>query len=337
MYLNISFFPTLLLYYISFFTGIFLSAFLSIFALKFFPKWGLLDTPERYGHVRERLPYPFGIIFVISVLFGIFLTAELNSKIYGFLCAGIVLSITSFLDDKYRISPFIRLGVQAFCAGIVVYSGVWIEFLTNPFSSNAFSFGIYLGGFLSGIWILSLINTSNWIDGIPNLSLSSSALSAMVLAFLSISSRVQQPEVANLCFVFVGASIPLLALNIGRERYIFGDSGAMFAGFCIAIFSLFAGGKLATALIVMALPVLDAGYVILDRLRSGVSPAKGGDKRHLHDILLKKGWKKGQILILFLSVSTFLGASALFLDTFGKIILLITVTILFVVIRSKQK
>lgn len=292
-----------------------------------FPKIGLFDFPHRYNLKRNPIPYPGGIMMVVAFLAStlFLLPAELlfSWRFLGFIGGLTILSIVCFLDDRIQISSWIRLGIQGLCAGIVIASGTWIATLTNPFSPEAFQLSFILGGIGTVVWILGFVNAVNWLDGVPNLTISSGIVASLVLGFLSLSPQVQQAELALLCFMFSACMIPFLLANIGKTRFVWGDSGAMAIGFCLAVFSLFSGGKMATVLIVMSIPIFDSIFVIGARVLSKKSPLKGGDKLHLHDMLLQHGWNESSIFLVYFSTSVVLGISVLFLETWGKIVLIL--------------
>jgi len=317
-----------------------------IITLFIFPKIGLLDFPERYGLKREKIPYPAGIS--ISVLFIIFTFILINivpefqeykTQIYGFLTALTLLATISFIDDRKQISPKIRLVVQSISALIVINTGTSIEFITNPFSSflpefsSTFQASALTGGIITFIWIIGFINATNWSDGIPNLTLSAGIMASLSLGVLSFLPMVHQTELGLLCFVFFTILFPFIFANIQKTRFILGDSGSMTIGFCLAVFSLFSGGKMATLLIAMSIPIFDSIYVISSRILEKKSPLKGGDGKHLHDYLLTKNWREFQIFLLYFCTSIILGVSVLFLDTLQKISLIICSFIVFLIFR----
>ncbi len=300
-----------------------------------FPNIGLLDFPERYGLKRKKIPYPAGIMIFFTFLGAISVSFEPSDpeKFLAFVGALSLLVVTSFFDDRKNISPVFRLCVQAISAGIIIFSGVWIEFLGNPFGTEAFHLSPLAGGLITFLWIVGFVNTSNWLDGVPNLILGSGIVASFTLGTLSISPLVGQEETAKLCFLLGFAMLPFLLGNLGKTRFILGDTGAMMIGFCLAVFSLFFGGKMATVLIVMAIPILDGIFVFLSRIVERKSPLKGGDGRHFHDVLLKRGWKNFQIFLLYISISSLLGISVLSLETLEKIILLTVFSGIFFGIR----
>jgi len=208
-----------------------------------------------------------------------------------------------------------------------------IAYLTNPFSPEAFHLPFWLGASITFIWILGFINATNWLDGVRNLTLSSGSIASFSLGLLSLSSLVDQKELSLLCFIFTAILLPFIITNIGKTRFILGDTGSMVIGFSLAVFSLFAGGKMATVLIVMSIPIFDSIFVFLIRIFLKKSPLKGGDGLHLHDTLLKKNWKEFHIFLLYFIVSLLLGISVLFLETWGKIFLIISFSALFFTIR----
>ncbi len=301
-----------------------------------FPKIGLLDFPERYGLTRKKIPYPAGVtISVLFIIFTVILTSilpefqEYKTQIYGFLTALTLLTTVSFLDDRKQISPLIRLGVQSISALIVINTGTYIEFITNPFSSFSpdasinFHASSLLGGIITFFWIIGFVNATNWSDGIPNLTLSSGIMASFSLGVLSFLPIVHQTELGLLCFIFFALLFPFIFANLHKTRFILGDSGSMTIGFCLAVFSLFSGGKMATLFIAMSIPIFDSIYVITARILEKKSPLKGGDGKHFHDYLLTKKWKEFHIFLLYFCTSLLLGISVLFLDTLEKMSLII--------------
>ncbi|MBI5414568.1 undecaprenyl/decaprenyl-phosphate alpha-N-acetylglucosaminyl 1-phosphate transferase [Candidatus Peregrinibacteria bacterium] len=314
--------PTSLTLFIAPIFALSLSIFLGIGILHFFPKWGILDRPLKYGHTRKPIPYPGGIAIFIAFTITILLFLPLDFKMIGFLCGGALLTVVSFTDDRYGVSPILRLFLQIFVTGILIWSGTKIVYISDPLGGTAFELTPFFSTVITVMWVIILINTLNWLDGVPGVASGASALSGIFLGVLSLTPLVNQQELAAMGFIFGAANLGFTFFNFPPPKMLNGDTGAMFSGFAIAAFSIFSGGKMATAFLVLAIPLFDAASVVFHRLRQKKSPFHGNDKRHLHDELLKKGWKEIHIMVLFLGISSILGVSTLYLRTLGKIIIL---------------
>lgn len=309
-----------------------------LFCLFFFPSIGLLDFPKRYGLKRPAIPYPGGVaiiasFFVSIFLFFPFLVSEHTHKLFIVLLGLFIITIVSFVDDRIQLSPLFRLIIQLGVAFFLVANGIYIEFLTNPTSIIAFHLPIWIGGGITILWIVGCMNAINWLDGVPNLSVMNGMISSLIIGTLSLSPIVNQPEIALMAFCFAGTLLPFVIGNIGKTRYILGDSGSMTIGFLLAVFSVFSGGKMATMLISMSMPIFDSMFVFIIRIVRKKSPFTGKDNLHLHDQLMLQKWKNWQIVLLYLSISVCLGVSVLFLETIGKIILIIGFATVFFLLR----
>lgn len=308
-----------------------ISLFLCFSVLYFFPKWKILDRPERYGHKRKPIPYPGGIAPVIALLLGMLVFFPFDAKFITLEICLALIAVISFWDDRSGLSPILRLIVQIGCGIALSLSGIAIFYLGNPFGeafilTDIFSF---LPHIITMIWIVGFANVMNWTDGVPGLSAASAAVASAFLGFLSLSETVNQPEIAALAFCFSGATLAFVLFNIPPPKMLLGDTGSMTFGFFLAALTVFSGGKMATAFIVLLLPMLDAAWVILSRIREGKNPLKGNDGKHLHDRLKAVGISDRLILLLFLIPSLLLGWFSLQLETTGKILLILGVSIIF--------
>lgn len=103
------------------------------------------------------------------------------------------------------------------------------------------------------------------------------------------------------------------------------------------------GGKIATTLLVLALPVADFIFVILQRLVKGQAPWQGDTTHHFHYRLLRANVSPRTITIMAVLASLVLGAIAITVQTHQKIIvltiaaaLLLLLTLRLAMVQSKQ-
>lgn len=304
-------------------------------ALFVFPRIGLLDYPERYNLSRRRLPYPTGLIPIAVFLCFFLVLQPWNMQSIGVFSAVLLLALLCFFDDRYRIAPVMRLFMQGVVGGIVFVTGSRIYSLTNPLEVFGFSpilsldswtvvvpvFGSLpvLSGFFTAFWIGLTVNALNWFDGISGQVSTISSLTFLTIGLLSLSARVHQYELAVLCFVLLGLSLGCLFFDFPPPRVVMGDTGAMFFGLLLGIFTIYAGGKVATAFLALGVPLIDLFLVILRRILTGRSPLKGSmSGEHLHHRLLAKGWSPRSIIALTAILGFSFGSTALFLNTFSK-------------------
>jgi UDP-GlcNAc:undecaprenyl-phosphate GlcNAc-1-phosphate transferase len=92
-------------------------------------------------------------------------------------------------------------------------------------------------------------------------------------------------------------------------------------GFFLGILAVISGGKIATALLVMALPILDVVRVIIVRILRKRSITQG-DREHLHFRLLELGLGERGVVMVFYLVAFFFGTTTFFLPSSGKIVAL---------------
>ncbi|MBU0727628.1 undecaprenyl/decaprenyl-phosphate alpha-N-acetylglucosaminyl 1-phosphate transferase [Patescibacteria group bacterium] len=332
-----------------------------LIALKVFPKLGLLDKPEKYGLKRKAIPYPGGILLYLIFVFLTLMFFESTLKLVGLLIGGGILVLISFIDDRHSLPAWLRLFVQILVAIIMVVVGIGVETITNPFGGyialNQFKFFLQFGDTtvtimaLSGIftvaWIVLIVNTMNWLDGIPGMTSGITTIGGLTLFFLSISETVNQPEVATLALIVAMIALGFWIFDFYPPKIIIGDSGSMFFGLLLAVLAIFSGGKIATAFLILGFPILDAVYVIIYRIYKRQAPWKGGewDKYrkavHLHHRMLQFGLSERQVLgVIYLLCAAF-GISALFLGTQGKfwaIVIIFGLTfIISLILRAKRK
>lgn len=309
---------------------------LHLVALKVFPLFGLLDFPQRYGLTRKRLPYPSGVLAVIVLLLLSPLLLPASAQATGLIIAVTILAVTSVIDDRSGLSPPLRLAVQL-SIGVVIYlSGTRIYSLTNPLDawmpldiipldsfvieSALFSNPSLIGIFFTVIWFFLTINAFNWLDGIPGHVSILSTIGNLTIGLLALSERVNQPELALLCFVMAAVSLACALFDLPR-LVVLGDTGAMFFGLMLGVVTIYAGGKVATAFLVLGVPIIDSFLVILRRITTGRSPLKGSATgEHLHHRLLEAGWKPWHVTLLTTLIGTGFGVTALFLSTFEKLL-----------------
>ncbi|MGH2514297.1 MAG: MraY family glycosyltransferase, partial [Ktedonobacterales bacterium] len=186
--------------------------------------------------------------------------------------------------------------------------GTLIEVIHNPLIARAGGhtfLALWIAVPFTIFWIVGMMNTINWVDGLDGLAGGVVTITAVVMA--AISWLLGQHTAALLCAVLAGATLGFLPLNWHPARLFMGDSGAMFLGLALAVLANVGGAKLATMLLLLGLPILDTARVIVRRLRQGRSPLRF-DRSHIHHRLLSGGFSQRQIAALFYVVTATFGA-----------------------------
>lgn len=253
--------------------------------------------------------------------------------IWSILGGGLILSIGGFLDDKYDLSPKI-LWIFPFLASLcVVLSGigVGITYLSNPLGDPiSLSFhviGIPASALVIILWLNGMMFTTKFLDGLDGLLAGIGLIAGLSLFALSLTDQVNQPITASLAIIFVGALAGYLIYAFHPASIFFGEGGSTFVGFILGVLAVITGGKIATALLVMGIPILDVAWVILQRLWTRKSPFRG-DRLHLHFKLLDLGFTQKQTALILYIISAGFGFAAVFLQSKGKLIALIILFLL---------
>lgn len=313
-------------------------------AIHIFPRLGLLDNPQKYGLKRAPIPYFGGltIFATFALLTAVFL--PFTRPILALLAGATLLTLVSFVDDRQGVRPLIRLGVQVIAAGLLVLGGVGIASVTNPFGGvidfaawdlPILAFGgeyhfWLIADLFTIAWVVLLVNAINWFDGVAGLASSISGIAALAIFFLAARAGYHyfdQSAVIALAAILAGSALGFAVWNISPPKILLGDTGSMLLGYVLAALAIYAGSKIATAALVLGLPILDALFVSAYRLAHGRAPWRGGEwdrdrtPVHLHHRLIAAGFTERQILLIILGVSALFGTAALLIDTTaGKVI-----------------
>jgi len=296
-------------------------------ALLIFPRIGLLDKPSKYGLKRLPIPYYGGIAIVLAFLIGVLFWLKIDQKLLVFLGLGLIVSGVSFIDDRSGVSPISRLLMQILVGIGLFAGGIFVQAFPNPFGMELVLTNFNLGGvavislLVTVLWVVLVMNTINWIDGLNGLPSGVGGIAALTIFFLSIKPGIHAIDQSAVAVMALLLAMILLAFwlhDFYPAKILMGDTGSMFLGFVLAGLSIYSGGKLATAFLVLGLPILDAVWVILRRMMAGKSPFKG-DLDHLHHRLLRVGLTVRQALLVIYLISLVFGILAIFLGGGQKI------------------
>ena len=182
------------------------------------------------------------------------------------LLGGAVAAALGAADDWFDLRARWQLAGQLVLAGGAVALGIVIGFINNPLGGGVRSASTAPSRPGSPIfWIIGMINSINWIDGLDGLSSGVALIAAVTLGLISLSTQVAQPLIAVLCFALAGALLGFLRWNFHPATIFAGTSGVQFVGYTLAVLSVLGTAKVAVALLVLGVPIIDTFWIIVRR------------------------------------------------------------------------
>ena len=269
-----------MIYIILFLASFLLTYFIKNYAIK---KSLIATVNERSSHT---VPTPHGGGIAISItwfvgLIYLYFIGEIESTLFYALLFGCIISIVSFFDDIYELSPKLRLSVQAIVAIIGIYSLGGFDTLTfgffdisNPIITNIFAF----------FMIIWFINLYNFLDGINGYAGSETVFLAFAGFVLFGGAHFIVLAVAVLGFLF---------WNWNKAKIFMGDVGSTLLGYNIAIFTLYYANQESSNLwiwiILFGVFWFDATLTLFRRKRNGEQLSQA-HKKHAYQRLTQSGW-----------------------------------------------
>lgn len=304
------------LHYILFF---FLSIFLTYILGHFATKIGLVDSPNHRKIHKGDVPLVGGINIIILLLLSMYFS-NYDFLILIIICLSILLFFLGLIDDKFTISPFIKL-FFLFCIALVL---IGFDFKILNYFNEIKSLNFILLSISPLITVLAIVgmtNAFNFIDGIDGLcsGLFLITLSSLYVLLIFAGYNINELEILNfLFFIVLGFFIVNInLLNIGK--FFLGDSGSLMLGFFISTlfiyYTSFSEIKIEPTKILWCstLVIFDFFAVFLKRIFKRLNPFKA-DNTHIHHLLLNYGFSQKKILIFLLIISTLINAIGLSFD-----------------------
>ena len=288
---------------------IYLILFLISFSLTYFIKNYMIKKSlvatvnERSSHTTPT-PHGGGIALAITWFIGLFylyFIGEISSNLFYALLFGAVISIVSFFDDIYELSPKLRLIIQALVAflGLYFLGGFGnltfgIFDISNQIFTNIFAF----------FMIIWFINLYNFLDGINGYA-GSEAVFLSLAGFILFSG--------NHFLVLSVAVLGFLYWNWNKAKIFMGDVGSTLLGYNIAIFTIYYANEESTNfwiwIILFGIYWFDATLTLIRR-KLNKEKLSQAHKKHGYQRLTQAGWSHYKVtnysiglnMILFLIV-----------------------------------
>jgi UDP-GlcNAc:undecaprenyl-phosphate GlcNAc-1-phosphate transferase len=273
-------------------------------------RWGLIDRPGPLKIHSRPVPRLGGVAAFAAISGGtVFIRdPEPRASAYLFAALGLVW-LAGLADDLRSVSPYVRLAAQA-ASGVFLWLGGWrfsiAEVLTRSSGTNLL-FVLVL--------VIAFVNAFNFLDGCDGLAAGVAAIIGVAYGAIS-RSVAGYALTSSFACCLAGACAGFLPFNWPAASIFLGDSGSTVLGFCVAALALappqpsHAPTLLAFAPIILAgLPLVDAALAIIRRLRSG-SSALLGDRAHLYDQMLARGWSSRRVALVCYAITMLLGIAA---------------------------
>ena len=268
----------------------------------------------RLGGLALYLAFTLAILATLPLVEG--RTVEELKKIISLLLGGTAVVAMGAWDDRRELGAWLQMGVQVAAACLALLGGIIIDAIANPLaagpSESLLWLPIYASIPFTIVWLVGAMNAMNFIDGLDGLAGGITTIAASILFLRSLDTG--QFTIAILPLALAGAALGFLPYNLYPSRVTLGTCGALFCGYTLASLSVIGGTKAATMLLVLAIPILDAAWIILRRLSERRSPFLG-DRIHIHYRLKDAGLSEGRIVLLLWALSGVLGTLAIALPS----------------------
>jgi len=308
----------------------------------------VFDNISKHRHQYET-PGLGGLAVTLPLLVAIPFMFQLNDFTWPFFIAIAVLIVGALLDDLLNLPAIFQLLYQGTAALIIATSIIDLPFIGSPLTVGTVNlnwldlkysvFGvaqsiIFPGDFFMLLWILICINAIKWVGGSPGLVEANSFITFIILFIIGV--RGATIFVSSASIMMAGSLLALIIFAFPPQKIMSGSSGKTLYGFLIASLAVVNGAKLATAIMVLLLPLIDFFFVIGKRFlkykpKSIIELLRMNDTSHLHHQLLELKLTERQVLLIEASLTLLIGAFAIFTTGALRLFLLVAIAFIFLI------
>jgi len=291
-------------------------------------RWNILDAPDGRIKVHKTpTPYLGGVAVYLGFISTLAFFAPLTSSMLSLILGSTVLLFIGLIDDLIPMRPWQKFFGQCF---------VVICFLRYGVQLKGVFFSTTLNLFISGFWMLTVINAFNLVDIMDGLATTLALFSS--LGFLSVALLMQNYLLSLFFTALSAALIGFLLYNRPPAKIYLGDAGSLFIGGILATAPLFFSWSESTIygyltpIFILAIPLLEVTSLVIIRSYLGI-PFYKGSPHHFALYLQKKGYTKKTILAFVAACASVITTIAiLFMQghiSFGLLILLAFLFLIF--------
>jgi len=332
--------PSLLSFAVPLLMGLTLVVFFAPFCIVLAKKNNIVDKYLSPGNPKSGTPLLGGVSIYLAFVLVLFFHRPWSVEIMSVFFGGSIILILGTIDDISPLPSLVRLFGQIIASIIVMSSGLIISFMPDILWGNV------IAVMITFIWILGIVNATNFLDGADGLATGMVTIAAVF--FFLITLHLEQYDVALYASILIGCGIGFLLFNFKPAKLYLGDGGSTFLGFLLACIALYGGWSSRGVFMALGIPLLILGVLIFDMIYITLSRVKNGQiknfkewldyrgRDHFHHRLMNLGLKEEYAVIFIYLICIIFGLSALVLEnaqnSYPVVVLIIQATIILIVI-----
>jgi UDP-GlcNAc:undecaprenyl-phosphate/decaprenyl-phosphate GlcNAc-1-phosphate transferase len=275
---------------------------------------GVLHQPRERDLHERPVPGLGGLAILAAVLVAALLFMPSGQETRGIVLGAVAIAIVGTVDDARPggLHPAVKLAGQFGAAALPVFSEVRVENVTLPFIEP-----LDLGDWgypLTLVGIVAVMNVVNFTDGADGLAAGVCTIAAATFAVIALS--LDRIDAGILAALTAGAAVGFLWHNFHPASIFMGDAGSNLLGLLLACVAI--QGVLKTAavvalffpLLILAVPALDATFVVAKRIKYG-RPVYSADRWHFHHRFANIGFSQRRTVLYLYGWTLSLAALAL--------------------------
>jgi UDP-GlcNAc:undecaprenyl-phosphate/decaprenyl-phosphate GlcNAc-1-phosphate transferase len=276
---------------------------------------GVLHHPRDRDLHDRPVPGLGGLAILAAVVVAALVFLPWNGETRGIVGGALVIAFVGAVDDwrPNGLHPAVKLAGQFAAAAIPVSAGVFVDHLTLPFF-EPIGLSDTVGRALTLVGIVAVMNVVNFTDGADGLAAGVCTIAAATFAIIALS--LGRDEAGVLAALTAGASVGFLWHNFHPASIFMGDAGSNLLGLLLACVAI--QGVLKTAavvalffpLLILAVPALDATFVVAKRIKYG-RPVYSADRWHFHHRFTDIGFSQRRTVLYLYGWTLSLAALAL--------------------------
>ncbi len=267
---------------------------------------GAIDMPNPRGLHEVPTARLGGLAILAGVLLAGVIWLPWDGESRAILAGAIIVTLVGLADDVFDLNPAVKLLGQTIAVTIPVAAGVKVENFTFPFFGGLFPGSVDLvhlplmaqvdlGDVGTVVGIVAVINVINLADGVDGLAAGVCAISAITLAVIALS--LDRNAAGVLAALTAGAALGFLRRGFPPASIFMGDTGSNLLGYLLGAVAVQGALKtnavvaLFLPLIILAVPILDTGFVVAKRLKYR-QPIYKADRWHFHHRMANIGFSQ---------------------------------------------